>query len=84
MSKKNDTTVGGVLLLQDLTTKAFIQNDRLVSKDFYKKKKKRENSLYTEDSKKQMYKYKFIKKDFFFPSNINIFPFFFSFGKKKG
>lgn len=37
--KKTDNTVGGVLLLQDLSTNAFIQNDRLVSKeDFYKKK----------------------------------------------
>lgn len=37
--KNTDTTVGGVLLLQDLTTEAFTQNDRLVPKeDFYKKK----------------------------------------------
>lgn len=31
--KTTDITVGDVLILQDLTTKAFIQNDRLLPED---------------------------------------------------
>lgn len=57
--EKCDTTASGVLLLQDLATKAFIQNDRLVpQEDFYKKNQ--ELSLHrSKHSKKQLYYYKF-------------------------
>lgn len=44
--RKTDTTVGGVRLLHDLTTEAFIQSDRLLPKDFFIKRN--ESSVYAE------------------------------------
>lgn len=55
--KKTDNTVGGVLLLQDLSTNAFIQNDRLVSKEDFYKKKWQLSSYRSKNSKKQQYKF---------------------------
>lgn len=51
--KKTDNTARGVLLLQDLSTNAFIQNDRSVSKEYFYKKKLQFSSYRSKNSEKQ-------------------------------